>query len=219
MKILIPSVVYLVLLFVRHTRAQQGCQDDSECLHGGTCKKWTNEQGDESHSNTGGASTYCHCAANYTGSFCQQFCPISCHNGGICKYKPTEHSTSSTSSASSLFQDYFCDCRSGWKGLECDIRVHVCPDGILECLHGATCRVSDENDDAQLLLLGPWPGKELQEGALLKWSKCLLWLQFLLNYIKAGINLGSLEMILWSHWLFSGIVWSAWFEEYSFKLI
>jgi hypothetical protein len=93
--------------------------------------------GDESHSNSG-ESSYCRCASNYTGSHCEDYCPIQCLNAGACTYEPAEHASD--------FQlgDYVCRCRSGWKGMECDIAVRQCQDG-LECLNGAECHVENNN--------------------------------------------------------------------------
>jgi hypothetical protein len=122
--------------------ASQVCVNSSDCLHGGSCKVFGRSNGDITHSNTGD-SYYCHCAANYTGPNCETFCPIDCYNGGTCDYKPTEHANNA------MLTDYVCICRSGWKGLQCDIAVNICPDGH-ECLNGATCRVSDSDDTLQM---------------------------------------------------------------------
>jgi hypothetical protein len=127
-----------ILLLLPLAVVAQTCVGNADCLNGGECIV-SDTGGDESHSNAG-EDSYCRCAPKYVGSDCTTYCPIDCNNGASCEYKPVMHISDTMNS------DYVCNCRSGWKGSQCDIKVEECPDGH-ECLNGATCRISDDNDD------------------------------------------------------------------------
>ena len=40
-----------------------------------------------------------------------------------------------------------CICEPGWAGLNCDVKMDICPGRSMICLHGSTCVLSDETGD------------------------------------------------------------------------
>jgi hypothetical protein len=137
MKTALLSLPFVLLVGSIH--AQDACQDNADCQNGGSCV--SDAASGVFHSNEGGGGQYCKCINGYTGPQCAIYCPLECQNGGTCEYTPTEHSSTP------LFSDYECKCRSQFKGTLCEIPYIECPDG-LQCLNGAGCKISDDNDDA-----------------------------------------------------------------------
>ena len=131
--LLLPVVVAVAVAVASSTGSV--CTQSSDCLNGGECIV-LDSNGDETHSNNAGESSYCRCASNYAGTRCHTYCPIACLNGGTCEYDPPVHAPADIP----LSTNYVCHCRSGWKGNSCNVAVRKCDNG-LECLNGAKCRV------------------------------------------------------------------------------
>ena len=107
------------------------CKRDAHCLNGGLCK----ETGDAF------GSRECQCLKGFDGARCEHYCPLDCHNGGVCHYKINNHHQlpAFASKMDTNIEDFACKCRGYFTGNLCEIPYENCSDRK-QCLYGGTCR-------------------------------------------------------------------------------
>jgi len=103
------------------TTTEHACQFDKDCLRGGTCRLADNT--------VDILYNVCDCPKPYTGTLCDRECPITCENGGICRYDESEDQQ---------HDPFSCSCPKFFTGSLCQIPYTTCLDGT-KCLNGGTC--------------------------------------------------------------------------------
>jgi hypothetical protein len=140
----------LVFLLSRHSKTihaqrQDVCASDVQCLNEGKCQLVDHAENDSDADVLVDGSNlhrHCVCQTEFGGSRCEKYCPLSCLNGGYCRFNGDIFHGDMTSwhqrfDADS--QDYACKCLGYFEGTFCEIPYENCSDGR-QCFHGGHCQ-------------------------------------------------------------------------------
>lgn len=108
------------------------CDRNEDCRNGGHCKFDAKQ----------GIST-CQCADRYFGLKCSRYCPLTCQNDGICRFKE-DSGEEYLYGLDTNVDHYECKCLGGFAGRQCEAPVVACPDGT-SCLNGGECTEKGPN--------------------------------------------------------------------------
>ena len=133
------------------------CYEDQDCLNGGICVR-THDAETTAETDMLTKQTKCLCALGWGGDNCEARCTsLNCQHGSTCRFNGEEDITHDNESGEA---GAYCDCPSGYKGLECEIEVQKCPgDNDMECLYGGQCIGSDEDADGNFYNCACPPGR------------------------------------------------------------
>lgn len=104
------------------------CKEDNDCRNGGICEI-LEKKGEEV------LNFICVCPPNYSGEYCEDYCPEKCTKHGSCR---PNSSIITPDNENQTVVGNNCVCHEHWTGDQCDIPFEICEDKTM-CLHGGTC--------------------------------------------------------------------------------
>lgn len=108
--------------------SHDACMTDSQCLNGGTCAPRYEIQAQNL------TARYCRCIAGFSGSHCEDHCPLKCQNQGYCQNGDTRDPSQYYNPSS---DNFVCKCKGYFTGKLCNIPYQNCIG--YRCYNGGQC--------------------------------------------------------------------------------